>query len=414
MAARAALRRRRRARADAGQLLAALAGLGLGVTLPRISGGPMTPAGPVTEIVLSLGIGLLGAIALIFSLLFLVVQWAATTFTPRLTLFRDAPIVWRTFALTIGLVVFSVTAALSVGDRTEVSVAVPATELLLLLLLLLLLRTLQLRAFAAIQLAAVVSSVAGRGRDLLGLLTPGPIAPARARSGATAGATTGPGAEEDLSTAPPRSTVVWPGPPAVLQQVDIDRLLRAATVAGAVVVLRFAPGRTLRRGAATADVHGGDLPAGAVLDCLVTGTERTFEQDPTLSLRLLADIALRSLSSAINDPATAVQALDQLEDLLTGPAATAAAVVRVHDDSRTVRVIIRLPAWEEILRSTVDDLVVASFTSPLVLSRMRELLRHLLALACAEHRASIARRLAWLDEEDAARYPRLRAEDPEP
>ena len=34
------------------------------------------------------------------------------------------------------------------------------------------------------------------------------------------------------------------------------------------------------------------------------------------SIHLLSDIAIRALSSAVNDPTTAVQALDQIEDLL--------------------------------------------------------------------------------------------------
>ena len=46
------------------------------------------------------------------------------------------------------------------------------------------------------------------------------------------------------------------------------------------------------------------------------GEERTFEQDPKYALRLLVDIAIKALSPAINDPTTAVQALDQIEDLL--------------------------------------------------------------------------------------------------
>jgi hypothetical protein len=46
------------------------------------------------------------------------------------------------------------------------------------------------------------------------------------------------------------------------------------------------------------------------------GPERTFTQDPKYSIRLLVDIAIRALSPAINDPTTALQAIDQIEDLL--------------------------------------------------------------------------------------------------
>jgi uncharacterized membrane protein len=53
----------------------------------------------------------------------------------------------------------------------------------------------------------------------------------------------------------------------------------------------------------------------------MTGQERTFGQDPLFAFRLLADIGLRALSPAVNDPATAVQVLDTIQSLLA-PLAT--------------------------------------------------------------------------------------------
>jgi hypothetical protein len=57
-------------------------------------------------------------------------------------------------------------------------------------------------------------------------------------------------------------------------------------------------------------------------DGIEIGDKRTFEQDPKHAIRPLVDIAIKALSPAINDPTTAVQALDQIEDLLLrlGPA----------------------------------------------------------------------------------------------
>jgi len=46
------------------------------------------------------------------------------------------------------------------------------------------------------------------------------------------------------------------------------------------------------------------------------GVERTIEQDPSFAIRIMVDIAIRALSPAVNDPTTAVQVLDHLEDLL--------------------------------------------------------------------------------------------------
>ncbi|MET7482909.1 DUF2254 family protein [Streptomyces sp. NPDC005538] len=382
-------RRRRRLRAGLVQLLCVLAGFGLGLAVPRIGRGPGVPARQVADMLLAVALGVLGTTTVIFSLLFLVVQSAATTFTPRLTLFRDAPIVWRTFACAIGLAVFCGTAALAVGGRSEVSAAVPVLTGLLLLTLLALLRNLQLRAFAAIQLAPVLNSVTERGRTVLDTLYRGPAGPTAAPLSA------------------PRSTVTWPKAPAVLQQVDVDRLLAAARAADTLVALRATPGATLQHGTPVADVHGGELPASAVLGGLVTGDERTFDQDPMLAFRLLADIALRALSPAVNDPATTVQALDGIEDLLGRPAAARAGPRQVADRTGVVRVVIPLPGWEDFLRTGLDDVIAAAVTAPMVLLRLRALLARLRDGDHAPSDPLLTRRLSWVEEELADRFPRL-------
>jgi uncharacterized membrane protein len=46
------------------------------------------------------------------------------------------------------------------------------------------------------------------------------------------------------------------------------------------------------------------------------GSERTIEQDTTFAFRILVDISIKALSAAINDPTTAVVAIDQLHRLL--------------------------------------------------------------------------------------------------
>ena len=105
-------RPRRRLRASLLQLLCALAGLGLGLLLPRITTDATVASTRVTDALVAAGFGVLGLVTVIFSLLFLVVQWAFTSLSPRLNLFRDDPIVWRTFAFAVGVFVFSVTMVL--------------------------------------------------------------------------------------------------------------------------------------------------------------------------------------------------------------------------------------------------------------------------------------------------------------
>ena len=336
----------------------------------------------MTEALVAVGFGVLGLVTVIFSLLFLVVQWAFTSLSPRLNLFRDDPIVWRTFAFAVGVFVFSVTTALVIGDQQKVSVIVPAAEVAAVLAAITLIRTLQVKAFASIQLAPTLSAIAGQGRGIIDDLYRRPCPPGR---------------QPAAPLPPQRRAVLWPHRQAILQQLDLGRLLRAAD-GGAVIVLRAGMGDTLQQGAAVADLHGGEAADKTVLAGLVTGPERTFHQDPLFAFRLLADIAMRSLSPAVNDPATAVQVLDTIESLLQLLVSRDLDVAEVADDAGTVRVVLALPSWDDYLRTALDDLIESAAQSPMVLLRARTLLTTLLTAAPPARQPPITRRLQRAEE----------------
>ncbi|HEX3311583.1 MAG TPA: hypothetical protein VHS32_35500 [Streptosporangiaceae bacterium] len=88
---------RRRLRAGLVQLLFAVAGLGLGLLLPRITVAPTVASSRVTETLIGVGFGVLGLVSIIFSLLFLVVQWAFSSPSPRngCTVSVTGPWPWR-------------------------------------------------------------------------------------------------------------------------------------------------------------------------------------------------------------------------------------------------------------------------------------------------------------------------------
>jgi uncharacterized membrane protein len=307
----------------------------------------------------------------------------------RLALFRDDPIVWRTFGYAIGLFVFCFTAAFAIGNDQKVSVIVPVLALVLVVGALALIRVLQTRAFVSMLLAPTLFAISERGREILDGLYPS-LPAARPRS-------------EDLSS--PNLTVTWSGQPAVLQQLHLEPLVAAARAAGSVVVFRQTVGATLLAGLPVADVHGGDLGQDAVLRAVVTGPERSFDQDPLLAFRLLADIALRALSPAVNDPATAVQAVDSLEDLLSLLATRAGRADQITDDACEVRVVLRLPQWEDFARSCLDDLIGAAADSPMVLLRLRDLLARLGGQVPASGARIVAARAAWVDDSLARKFP---------
>ena len=188
-----------------------------------------------------------------------------------------------------------------------------------------------------------------------------------------------------------------------MQQLDLGRLLRAA--GGTVIVLRAGVGDTLQQGAPVADLHGGEVADTAVLAGLVTGPERTLNQDPLFAFRLLADIGMRALSPAVNDPATAVQVLDTTESLLQALVSRDLDVADVADSARTVRVVLALPSWDDYLRTALDDLIESASQSPMVLLRARVLLTTLLTAAPPARQPSIARRLDRAEQLGAVNFP---------
>jgi uncharacterized membrane protein len=382
--------RPRRVRAGLAQLLFALAGLALGLLLPQITAWPDVDSHQVTNTLIGLGFGVLGLVTLIFSLLFGVVQWAFSSLSPRLNVFRDDPVVWRTFGLAVGVFVYSITAALVIGDSPKVSVIVPIAEVAAVLASVVMIRVLQLRAFSSIQLAPTLSAIATRGRRVLDDMY--------SRSEAAGSTLAAP-------LPPLRRTVTWPHRPTTLQQLDVARL--AAAAGSGVIVLRVSIGDTLQEGGVVADLHGGDVTDTAVLGALVTAQERTFNQDPMFAFRLLADIGLRAMSTAINDPATAVDVLNTTESLLAALASRDLDVARVTDDAGVVRVVLAVPSWDDYLRLTLDDFIEAASRLPMVLLRTRALLSDLLAAAPPERQPSLTWRLHRVEELAAGNFPAI-------
>jgi uncharacterized membrane protein len=109
------------------------------------------------------------------------------------------------------------------------------------------------------------------------------------------------------------------------------------------------------------------------------GPDRTFDQDPKYALRLLVDIAIKALSPAINDPTTAVQVLDQIQDLLLRLGRRRLEIGALRDKEGALRVVIPHPKWEDFLRLALDEICFYGATSVQVMRRMRALICDLTA-----------------------------------
>ena len=121
------------------------------------------------------------------------------------------------------------------------------------------------------------------------------------------------------------------------------------------------------------------LPEARLRRAIEVARERTFEQDPKYPLRLLVDIAIKALSPAINDPTTAVQAIDQIEDLLHRLGRRALDTGCVTDEQGALRLVFPTPTWEDYLALAFDEIRQYGASSVQVMRRLRSALQGLAA-----------------------------------
>ncbi|MEX3788051.1 DUF2254 domain-containing protein [Paraburkholderia sp. BR14374] len=135
------------------------------------------------------------------------------------------------------------------------------------------------------------------------------------------------------------------------------------------------------------------------------GTERTMEQDPMFAFRILVDIALKALSAAINDPTTAVLAIDQLQRLLRVVGKRSLYTEEIRDKSGRVCVIFRTPNWEDFVHISFREIRQYGAGSIQIARRQRAAIENLLQ-CLPEHRHDALRvELTLLDREIGARHP---------
>ena len=126
--------------------------------------------------------------------------------------------------------------------------------------------------------------------------------------------------------------------------------------------------------------------------------QRTFEQDPKYPIRLLVDVAIKALSPAINDPTTAVQAIDQIEDLLKRLGRRELQAGYACDEVGELRVIFPTPTWEDYLTLAFDEIRQYGATSVQVMRRLRSTLFDLAeAVPVLERRLAVQRYIEHLN-----------------
>jgi uncharacterized membrane protein len=126
--------------------------------------------------------------------------------------------------------------------------------------------------------------------------------------------------------------------------------------------------------------------------------ERTLDQDLAYGLRMLVDIAERSLSDGpFLDPTTAVQAIDRLYDCLRQLAPRPFPDGTYSDAQGTRRLVTKVMSWEEYVHLAFDEIRIAGTASPQVVRRLRAALEDLLRIAPPERRPCVQVQLDLLE-----------------
>ena len=159
---------------------------------------------------------------------------------------------------------------------------------------------------ASLRPIAVFEAVAQEGRTVVERVYPEPFDPAEEQRGWSAAP------ESDVST------LEHIGTSGVVLAFDQRDLVAIAERADVVIELVPQVGDFVARGDLLFRVRSSGRPveAGALRASVAIGPERTMEQDPRFAFRIMVDIANKALSPGINDPTTAVLALDQIHRLL--------------------------------------------------------------------------------------------------
>ncbi len=142
---------------------------------------------------------------------------------------------------------------------------------------------------------------------------------------------------------------------------------------------------------------GAGIPERAFHHSVAVGQERTMEQDPTFSFRIMVDVASKGLSPAINDPTTAVLAIDQIHHLLRDVGSRRLDEGPVRDPSGKVRFVCRTPDWENFVQLAVTEIRHFGETSVQVARRLRAMLDNLIETLPNDRAAPLRNELKLLN-----------------
>ncbi|MFI5808291.1 DUF2254 domain-containing protein [Streptomyces sp. NPDC051561] len=320
-------------------------------------------------IITTVSSAMLTFIGVVFSISLVAVQMASGQFTPRVVrIFVRSRITKLTFSVFLATFVMSLLVMAAYdgeGDPRLVS-SVPLVQSALTM------------AMVALSLALFIAYV----NSTLRLMRVGYVIDRISREAVAVLRKQERGWERGAELGEETARIAYEGRAGVLRDVHIARLVRVAARSG--VVLRLIPriGDFVVPGTPVLAVHGGRAPKrGALRRSVSVGVERTFHQDLGFGLRQLSDIALRALSPAVNDPTTAVQAIDRIVQFLSVAVGLPLGALHHLDKGGTVRLVQSVPTWGDLVDLAFSEVRMVAEGNPQVSRRLMAGLDDLVLLA---------------------------------
>jgi uncharacterized membrane protein len=329
----------------------------------------------------SVGTGMLSLTGIVFSLVFVMVQFSAIAYSPRLALWiaRDR-VIWHALGVFTATFIYSMAAIAWLDRDPSGAVLFFSASLVIALLLASVGMFIALvQRITALQINNMLAFTGNHGRGVIEKMYPpieSPIALAE---------------PEEFQKVSVTQTLLHSGGPRAIQAVNAPALFQMACISGGILEIVSSVGETVVEGTPLVRVHGGRVKINE-LDLRKTvemGAERTFEQDPKYAIRLLVDIAIKALSPAINDPTTAVQALDQIEDLLLRLGRRRLEIGAMRDSKGALKVVIPGPTWDDFIILAFDEIRICGSRSMQVMRRMKALASDLIAALPPERHAPL-------------------------
>ncbi len=192
------------------------------------------------------------------------------------------------------------------------------------------------------------------------------------------------------------------GTSAIVLAVDLDCLVREAQRVDGVIAFVPRVGDFVAIGEPLFLLYGGaaaihETAERRLRGSIAFGPERTIEQDSTFAFRVIVDIAIKALSKAINDPTTAVLAIDQLHRLLRNVGERHLHDEQISDASGRLRVLFQTPNWVDFVQLACREIRLYGAENFQIARRLRAMIDNLVKALPESRRPALRQERDLLD-----------------